>query len=62
MTVARWGRGLGGWMKKVKGLKSTDWELQNGHGDVKYNIESTVNNILIITKCQTGPRFIGMII
>ena len=45
-----------------EGLKSTDWELQNGRGDVKYNIESTVNNILIITKCQTGPRFIRMII
>ena len=35
-------------MKKVKGLKSTNWLSQNSHGDVKYSIGNTVNNILIL--------------
>ena len=43
------GRGLGRWVKKVKGLRSADGLLQNGHGDVKYSIGNTVNNILITT-------------
>ena len=33
-------------MKKVKGLRSTEWQLQNSHGDVKYSIEKRVNNIV----------------
>ena len=41
------GRGLGVWVKKVKGLRSTDWQLQNSHGDVKYSIGNTVSNSLI---------------
>ena len=34
-------------MKKVKGIRSTDWYLQNNHGDIKYSIGNIVNNILI---------------
>ena len=34
-------------MKKVKGLRSTDWWLQNCHGDIKNGIENIVNNIVI---------------
>ena len=35
------GKGLEGWVKKVKGLRSTNWSLQNSHGEVKYNIGNT---------------------
>ena len=38
---------MGDWVKMVKGLRSTDWWLQNSHRDVKYSIGSTVNNIVI---------------
>ena len=31
-------------MGEVKGLRSTDWQLQNSHRDVKYSI---VSNIVI---------------
>ena len=40
------GEGLGGWVKQVKGLKSTHWLLQNGHGGVKYSQGNIVNNVL----------------
>ena len=39
---------LGDWVKKVKGLRSTDWQLQNTHRDVKYSIGNIVNNIIIM--------------
>ena len=39
--------GLGGLAKKVKGLRSTVWLLQNSPGDVKYSKRDVVNNILI---------------
>ena len=35
LMVARWERGEGGREKKVKGLRSTNWLLQNTNGDVK---------------------------
>ena len=41
------GKGLGGWVKKVKELRSTNWQLQNSHGDIKDSIGDIVNNILI---------------
>ena len=41
--------GLGGWVKKVKELRSTDWWLQNSHGDVKYSIGNIVNSTVITT-------------
>ena len=47
LTVARWDEGLEGWVKKVRGLRSTNWLLQNSHGDEKYSMGNTVNNILI---------------
>ena len=31
--VARGESGLGDWIKKVKGLTSTNWKLQNIHGE-----------------------------
>ena len=31
------GRGLEGWVKKVKGLRTTDWKLQRSHRDVAHN-------------------------
>ena len=43
------GGGSEGWAKKVKGLRSTIWQLQNSHGDVKYSIVNRVANI------QAGP-------
>ena len=39
--------GVGGWAKKVKGLRSTNWQLQTSHGDGKYSLRNTVNNITI---------------
>ena len=36
---------LGVWVEKVKGLRSTNWILQNSHREVKYSIRSIVNNI-----------------
>ena len=33
---------LGGWAKIVKGLKSTNWLLQNSFGDVKYSLGNRV--------------------
>lgn len=35
LIVAKWGRGLGKWVKKVKGLRSIHRQLQNSHGDIK---------------------------
>ena len=35
------------WVKKVKGLRSRDWQLQNSHGDVKSNMGNVVSNIVI---------------
>ena len=36
--------GEDGWMKKGEEIRSTNWLLQNGHGDVKYSIGNIVNN------------------
>ena len=41
------GGGLGVWAKKVKGLRSTNWWLQNSDGDVKYSTGNRVNNIVL---------------
>ena len=40
-----WGWGWG--VKKVKGVRSTNWLLQNSHSDVKYSIGTVVTNIVI---------------
>ena len=34
-------------MEKVKGLRNTNWQLQNSHEDVKYSIGNIVNNVVI---------------
>ena len=34
-------------MRKVKGLRSTNWKLQSSHRTVKHSIGNTVNNIVI---------------
>ena len=47
LRVAQWQRRLGGRVKNVKGLRSTDWWLQNSHGDVKYSIGDILSNIVI---------------
>ena len=38
---------LRGWVKKVRGLGWTNWYLQNSQMDVKYNIRTVVNNIVV---------------
>ena len=46
-------RGEGRWGilgEKVKGLRSTNWLLQNSHGDVRYSIGNTANDI-VVTMC-----------
>ena len=46
---------LEGWVKKVKELRSTNWLLQNSHGDVKYSLANIVNNIVITLR---GVRWV----
>ena len=38
-------------MEKAKGLRSTDWRLQNSHGDAKYSTGNTVSNTVITVYC-----------
>ena len=38
---------LENWVKKMKELRSTYWQLQNNPGDVKYSMGNTVSNIVI---------------
>ena len=40
LMLSRW-KGMGEWAKKVKGLGSTNWQLQNSHGDIKYSIRNS---------------------
>lgn len=42
-------------MKKVKGLNSTNWKLQNSHGDIKHSLGNTVNNTVITI---SGARWV----
>ena len=46
VTLARW-RGIKGMGEKCKGLRSTSWQLQNSHRDVKYSTRNVVNNTVI---------------
>ena len=50
-------------MKKVKRLRSTNWQLQNSHEDMNYNIGNIVNNTVITMYGVTyqGNQFIGYI-
>ena len=40
--------GLGACLKKVKGLRSTNWQFPNSQGDVKYSIGNTVSKKCIV--------------
>ena len=42
-------------MKKVKGLRSTNWQLQNSHGDVNSSIRNIINNTV---KTMYGVRWV----
>ena len=42
----------------IKGLRSTNWWLQNSHGDVKYSIGNIVDNNLIT---MYGPDWCGSV-
>ena len=46
-------------MKTVKGLRSTDWQLQSSHEDVKYSIGNIFNNIIMTMYSQVGTGNIG---
>ena len=39
---------MGASVKKVKGLRNTNWWLQNSHRDVKFSIRDIDNNIVTI--------------
>ena len=41
----------GGMGEEVRGLRSTNWLLQNSHGDVQYSIRNGVaNEIILVTR------------
>ena len=42
-------------MKEVKRLRSTRWQLQNSHRDVKYDIENITNNFV---KTMYGAKWV----
>ena len=42
LMVARWERGFVGMGEEVKGLRSTNRQLQNSHGAIKYSIGNGV--------------------
>ena len=51
--------GKGGCVKQVEGLRSTNWQLQNSHGDVKYRLGFIINNTVITVWCQVGDGNTG---
>ena len=40
-------KGFVAWVKKVKGSRSANRQLQNSHGDVKYSRGNVANNIVM---------------
>ena len=38
-------RGKGSWVKKVKGIRSINWQLQSHHGGMKCSIGNVVNAV-----------------
>ena len=50
------GAGLRGRVKKMKGLRSTNWWLQNSQWDVKY---STENMVIYTVITMHGVKCIG---
>ena len=63
--VARW-EGVWGMGEEVRTLRSTNWQLENSHGDVKYSIGNGVAKELICTThgneqwCGDCLRELGM--
>lgn len=49
------GRGIGGLGEKVRRLRSTNWQLENSQGHVKYGTGDMVNNIVLT---MDGVRWI----
>ena len=47
LIVATWEGSEGGWVKKVKGLRSTDWQLQNSHRGMWYSMGAIFNNTVV---------------
>lgn len=41
------GEGLGRLVKKAKGLRSKNGQLQNNHGDIKFSIKKIFSNVII---------------
>ena len=44
----------------MKGLRSTNWQLQNSYGDVKHSIGNIVNDI-VITMYGVGWGVLGLL-
>ena len=55
------GERLDDWVKKMKKLRSTNWQLQNSHRNIKYGIGNMANNIVKTMCGQMGTRFIRVI-
>ena len=36
-----------GWAEEPKGLRNTNWQLQNSHRDIKHGTGNIVSNIII---------------
>ena len=53
------GSGVGGLGEKIKGSRSTDWELKDSHTGVKYSTGNMVTNIVITVWCHLGAGNIG---
>ena len=47
------------WMKKVKRLRSTKWQLQNSHGDVKYGVGNGVNIVVTMYDARWVRELLG---
>ena len=54
-------RGEKGWglSKKGEGIRSTNWQSQNSHRDIKYSIENIVNDTVITVWCHVGTGTTG---
>lgn len=48
-------------VRRGKGLKSTDWQLQSSYGVIKYSKDSIVENIVITMSDVGGSSFFGVI-
>lgn len=42
------GRRMGRWVKQVKGIKDTHFQLKRSHRDFKYNTGTMVNTVVTV--------------